>query len=286
MAWSPLNECDGAYEAFSEAEEKYVVMFGQWILDSLPPGSIYFGGTDPGRFLPTAFCKSHPKADPCFVLTQNALADGLYLKYIRTMYGDKLTLPTDEDSQSAFSNYLADAKQRLNDGKLKPGENAKEVDGKMQVSGQVAVMDINGRLARTIFDANPDQEFFIEESFPLDWMYAYLSPHRLIMKINRKPLTAMPAEALSKDREHWTRLVDEALGQWLPPQTSVKEVCDFATTVFEAKELGNYDADTKFVRNSYVCKTYSKLRSSIAGVYAWRAKNGAAAEQQRMTKEA
>src|SRR5205814_9663619 len=83
MAWSPLNECDGAYEAFSEAEEKYVVMFGQGILDSIPPGSIYFGGTDPGRFLPTAFCKSHPKADPCFVLTQNALADGLYLKYIR-----------------------------------------------------------------------------------------------------------------------------------------------------------------------------------------------------------
>jgi hypothetical protein len=287
MAWSPLNECHGAYEGFSDAEEKYLVMFGREILDSMPPGSIYFGGTDPGRFLVTAFCESHPQAKPSYVLTQNALADGLYLKYIQTMYGDRITLPTDEDSKEAFSSYMEDAKQRLKDGKLKPGENVRDVDGKVQVSGQVAVMNINGLLARKIFDANPDEEFFIEESFPLEWMYPYLSPHGLIMKIERKPHTEMPADVVRTDREYWNDIASQAVGQWLTPETSVKEVCDFAGTVFEAKDMGDYGADPKFVRNPYACKTYSKLRSSIGGVYAWRAKNSASAnEKKRMEKEA
>src|SRR5437773_80896 len=68
MAWQPVNEVYGAYEGFSQGAEDYVVMFGREILDSIPRGSIYFGGTDPGRWLVTAFCKSHVKADPCFVL--------------------------------------------------------------------------------------------------------------------------------------------------------------------------------------------------------------------------
>jgi len=287
MAWQPVNEAYGAYEGFSQGEEDYVVMFGREILDSIPRGSIYFGGTDPGRWLVTAFCKSHVKADPCFVLTQNALADGLYLKYIRVMYGKQIAAATDDDSKKAFNSYLADAQKRLKEGKLKPGENVKEVDGKPQVTGQVAVMDVNARIARTIFDANPDREFFIEESFPLEWMYPYLTPNGLIMKINRKPPAEISAEIVRKDREYWTRFADRALGQWLTPETPLKDVCDFATTVFLRKEEGDYQADEKFVRNAYAHKTYSKLRSSIAGVYLWHWKNSKSdGEKQRMGKEA
>jgi len=285
MAWQPVNEAFGAYDAFVHCEEDYVRIFGREILDSMPRGSIYFGGTDPGRWLPTAFCKSHPKADPCFVLTQNALADGLYLKYLRTMYGDRIVMPTDEDSKKAFADYVADVKARSKEGKLKPGENFKEVDGKPQVTGQVAVMQVNARIARTIFDANPDQEFFVEESFPLDCMYPHLSPNGLIMRINRKPPAELSAEIVEKDRDYWTWFTDRALGQWLAPETSVKEVCDFATAVFERKEPR--DSDARFVRNSYACKTYSKLRSSIGGVYAWRWRNSKSpGEKQRMGREA
>lgn len=288
MAWQPLNEAFGAYEGFTDCAEDYLRMFGQEILDSIPRDSIYFGGTDPGRWIVTAFCKSHPKGDPCFVLTQNALADGLYLKYLRAMYGDRITMPSEEDSQKAFSNYVADAKKRLDAGQLKPGERVTvDNEGKVQVSGQVAVMQINARLARAIFDANPDQEFFIEESFSLDWMYPHLSPNGLIMKINRKPLAEISIETIQKDRDYWTRLVDRALGQWLTPQTPVKDVCDFATEVFLSKDYGKFQADPRFVRNAYACKTFSKLRSSLAGVYTWRWKETkSAAEKARMAKEA
>ena len=287
MVWQPVNECYGAYENCANMEEKYVTTFAREILDSMPRGSIYFGGTDPGRWLVTAFSKSHAKADPCFTITQNALADGLYLKYLRTMYGDRIATATDEDSKKAFEDYMDDAKQRLKEGKLKPGENVTEVDGKVQVSGQVAVMAINALIAKKIFDANPRKDFFVEESFPLDWMYPHLSPHGLIMKLNRQPLAELPADVVQKDRDYWVRFTDGALGKWLAPTTSVEAVCEFATTVFENKELGDYKSDTKFVRNDSACKTYSKLRSSIAGVYAWRAKSSTSPdEKQRMARAA
>src|SRR5436190_1529946 len=62
--------------------------------------TILFGGTGPGRFAPTymIFCDSFvppnckPAADPSFdrrdvyLITQNALADGTYLNYLRAQY--------------------------------------------------------------------------------------------------------------------------------------------------------------------------------------------------------
>ena len=90
----------------------------------------------------TAFTKSHAEGDPFFTLTQNALADGSYLDYLRAIYGAKIYIPTAEDSQNCFTNYVKDALRRLKENRLKPGENVKEVDGQVQVSGQVAVMSI------------------------------------------------------------------------------------------------------------------------------------------------
>ena len=68
---------------------------------------------------------------------------------------------------------------------MKPGEDVNIENGRVQVSGQVAVMVINGLLCKVIFDNNPTNEFFVEESFPLDWMYHYETPFGVIMKINR-----------------------------------------------------------------------------------------------------
>ena len=90
---------------------------------------------------------------------------------------------------------MADAQRRLAENKLKPGEDVKIVDDRVQVSGPVAVMSINGLIAKVIFDRNPDREFYIEESFALDWMYPYLEPHGLIMKLNRQPLAQLPGDS-------------------------------------------------------------------------------------------
>src|SRR5205814_9781722 len=175
--WSTILETDLAWEDFANWKKKYVLAFGNDIIKSIPPGSIYFGGTDPGRGVITAMSESHADGKPFFTLTQNALADGTYLDYLRAMYGPTIYTPTAEDSQKSFNEYLADAQRRLAENKLKPGEDVRTNDGKVQVSGQVAVMSINGLITKIIFDRNPDREFYVEESFPLDWMYPHLSPN-------------------------------------------------------------------------------------------------------------
>jgi len=279
-----VRECYGAYEQFVQGEEKYVTLFAQEILDSMPRGSIYFGGTDAGRCLPAAFSKSHTKADPVFVLTQSTMVDSVCLKYLRAIYGDSIAMPTEEDSKKAMQDYTAEVEQRRKAGKLRPGEQFTGENGQVSVTG---AMEINARLARVIFESNPDREFFIEESFPLEWMYPRLAPHGLILKLHRQPLKELPAETARKNREYWMRFTDGALGAWLKPETPIEVVCEFASKVFGRKELAAFKGDPKFVRNEYACKMFSKLRSSQGGAYAWRVNNSASSEdKQRMRKEA
>jgi beta-lactamase regulating signal transducer with metallopeptidase domain/tetratricopeptide (TPR) repeat protein len=272
--WSPVLELCLAYDHVANCEPKYTAILADGIINSIPAGSIYFGGTDPGRGVPTAFCRSHADGDPFFTLTQNALADGTYLEYLRAMYGGKIYTPTGEDSQRCFQEYMADAQRRLAENKLRPGENVKtlEVDGhpRVEVSGQVAVMSINGLLTKVIFDHNPDREFYVEESFPLDWMYPYLEPHGLIMKINRQPLVQLPAETLAEDREYWRKLVAGMLGDWLDEKTPVSEVAAFVDRVYVRHDLKGFSGDPLYIGNDYAKRTFSKLRSAIGGVYVWR----------------
>ena len=295
--WAPVLELCLAYEMVATCEPKYTQILADGIISSIPAGSIYFGGTDPGRGVPTAFSKSHADADPFFTLTQNALADGTYLDYLRAMYGSKIHTPTAEDSQKCFQDYMADAQQRMQENKLRPGEDVKVIDNRVQVSGQVAVMNINGLMTKLIFDRNPDREFYVEESFPLDWMYPHLEPHGLIMKINRQPLAQLPEDVIARDQEYWRKLVAGIVGDWLGEQTTVGEVADFVNRVYVRKNLKGFTGDPRYVQNEYATKTFSKLRSSIAGVYAWRLNTDtnicppeyrpkSPAEYQRMLKEA
>jgi tetratricopeptide (TPR) repeat protein len=53
----------------------------------------------------------------------------------------------------------------------------------MQVRGTGSVMAINALLTKVIFETNPDHSFYVEESFPLQWMYPYITPHGIIMKL-------------------------------------------------------------------------------------------------------
>ena len=220
--------------------------------------------------MPTAFCKSHADGDPFFTLTQNALANLSYLEYLQAMYGGKLYIPTADDSQRCFQDYMADVQRRLQENKLKPGEDVKVSENGVQVSGQVAVMEINGLISKVVFDRNPDREFYIEESFPLDWMYPYLEPHGLIMKLDRQPLAQLPEDIIAQDHEYWRKLVAGMLGDWLNEQTRCARWRSSLTVFMCATTSRGFTGDPRFIQNDYAKKTFSKLRSSIAGVYAWR----------------
>jgi hypothetical protein len=90
------------------------------------------------------------------------------------------------------------------------------------------------------------------------------------MKINREPLASLSPEVVAQDRDYWSKQLKPMLGDWLTPETSVKQVCDFAEKVYVQKDLAGFTGNPKLVQNEYASKTYSKLRSSIAGLYNWR----------------
>ena len=286
QVWSAVMEIYMALAQFALGEPKYALAFGQDIIRSIPPGSVYFGGTDAGRGLVTALCRSHETGDPFFTLTQNALGDRTYLRYLREIYGGSIFIPSEEDLQHAYDEYLSDFQRRKKENQLMPGERAERVEGQVKLSGQILVMAINGALARLIFDRNPDRKFFVEESFPLNWMYPHLAPHGLIMAICRQPLATLTPEEVEQDCVFWSDRLGQMLGDWLRPETPVREVCAFAERVFLRKDLAGFTGDPKYVASEPACQAFSKLRSSIAGVYEWRARHDSDPAVQRRMAEA
>ena len=93
-------------------------------------------------------------------------------------------------------------------------------NGLLQVTGQGAVMRLNGKLTEIIFDRNPDHEFYEEESFPLDWMYPHLTPFGIILKINRQAVPEITEEMVARDHQFWKDYSERTIGDWINYQTS------------------------------------------------------------------
>ena len=110
--WQPVNEVVSGYDAFARGGVKYPLAFGEGIIQSIPAGSIYFGGTDAGRGLVTVLCRSQAQGDPFYTLTQNGLGVDRYLDYLRSMYGGRIYIPTTNDLRNASAEYKADLQRR------------------------------------------------------------------------------------------------------------------------------------------------------------------------------
>jgi len=79
------------------------------------------------------------------------------------------------------------------------------------------------------------------------------------------------------------------MGNWITYDTPVKDIADFAMKVYQHHDYTGFIGNRRFIRDEQAQKAFSKLRSSIAGVYDWRAFHPTGkdpAEQQRMLKEA
>ncbi len=201
------------------------------------PDAIFFGGTDPGRFVPTYMIYSADVRPDVHLITQNALADGTYMAVMRDLYGNDIWIPSVADNAAAFRQFVREMETGVR--QSVPGVTVE--GGRVQVSGVMGVMEINAILARKIFEHNRDRhDFYIEESYVMRWMYPYLSPHGLIMKINSEPLDRIPRETIEDDLDFW----------------------DWYTRRFLAHPMFRRDVPGQ--------KSFSKLRSAIAGLYAHR----------------
>jgi tetratricopeptide (TPR) repeat protein len=211
------------------------------------------------------------------------------------VYPDReIHTPTPEERERCCQEYIQDAGRRAQLNQLRPGEDVQIVGNQIQMHGQVAVMGINAAIAKLIFERNPKHEFYVEESMPLDWMYPHLTPNGVIMKVHRQPLTALPEEVLQKDHEFWKQYSKRLTGDIIDYGTPIKQVVQWIEKAYLRYDFNGFTGDRKFIHDSDAQKSFSKLRSAIAGVYAWRL--GAqcppeyrprnAAEFQRLLKEA
>lgn len=286
--WQDAIEIWGGFYAFGAGNEKYSATFVREVIGSVPRGGIYFGGNNPGRCLVSAMQQSHLEGEPFFTLTQNSLINGEYLDYLRSMYGDKIVLPTHDDLAKCIADYRADAQSRLAQGKLKPSENVYlNGKGELQFRGSVAVMEVNALLARWVFDHNPNREFHLEQSTPIDWMYPYLEPRGLIFKLNRAPLGELSDNVVNTDQAYWTQEVKPMIGDWLQDRTTVADVATWAERTFARHDFAGLNADPQYIENDYSCRMFGRLRFAIAGLYVWRMKHaGGDAESERMRRAA
>ena len=131
-------------------------------------------------------------------------------------------------------------------------------------------MNINGLLTKVIFDHNPKNEFFVEESFPLDWMYPYLTPFGIIMKINRQPLPSLTEDILNRDHQFWKQFSKRLTGDIIDYDTPLKQITDWIEKTYLRHDLNGFTGDRRFLHDDDAQKSFSKLRSSIGGIYAWR----------------
>lgn len=188
--WPAVLETFGVIEVTHRWPAQSLLDYGQEVLGSLPPGTIFVGGTDAGRFIPTFL--NATEGNSHVVLTQNSLADQSYLQYARFQYGDRINALTTEESSQAFRNYAEDAARRARHdqqfpnepNQLRPGETVEiREDGRISMSGPVSVMAINEGLLQMLMSKNPDVPFAMEESFPFESVYGTATPNGPVLQL-------------------------------------------------------------------------------------------------------
>ncbi len=219
--------------------------------------------------------------------------------------------PSAEDERACYNEYMMDASRRwehdqrldhdqrfpnepkqLRAGEptqreIKPGEGISMVNNQFSVGGPVSIMEMNGIVAKIIFDKNPDHEFFVEESMAIDWMYPYLTPFGIIMKLDHQPVPEITADMIQKDHDFWCRYSERFIGNWITYDTKISDITSFVERVYLEKNFAGFTGDRRFVRDKDAGKYFSKLRTAIGGIYLWRMSNSRSSlEQKRMVREA
>lgn len=246
------------FEFCSQRDHWFGWMYGRDMLADLPKDSFVFGGTDPGRFVPTYMILSESfeptkfKRDPNFdrrdlyIITQNALADAFYNQYIRNHYSaerpaprgwidrwlgrDKhypqahLILPRQEDIMALYQAAM-EARQK--------NPAAPDPNGDPTV--------LNSMVGEWIWQRNKDQRaFFVEESFPMEWSYPNAVPHGLCYEIKKDPVPVLTTEQVGADMQYWRNYIDRLKSM---PQ---------------------------FVQDIDAQRSFSKLRNTGGNIYKWR----------------
>ena len=265
----PILTFRGSEASCSQRNHWFGWMFGHDMLKDLPPGSVMIGGTDPGRFVATYMIfgespqPSKHKQDPSFdrrdlyILTQNALGERNYMKYLRDHYTAARPKPVNTFERWLGREHSYPAKPLILPTEEETQEMIKIVAKNEQESGRPLgkeSSELFSLILRWIWENNrAEHEFFIEESFPINWTYDYAIPHGLIYQLNKTKLQSLPPEVVETDFAYWK---------------------DYSARLLN---------DPNFPEDFDAQRSFSKLRQSIANIYRHR---GMSSEAERAYHEA
>jgi Tfp pilus assembly protein PilF len=231
--------------------------------------AVLFGGSDAGRFVPTylvfvesqstAFLKTHLPQYPesiifdrrdVYVVAQNTLAQPSYLRSLRDQYGSSRPAGHRASLYPAQTLWLpsdADWHEALRRSMLQLGRSVREIEserGRIHIQDRAVLHALNGELSRRIFEQNRQRNaFYVEEGEMLPWMYPYLEPYGLILRLSPEPVTVLDPSVVGRDRRYW----------------------DERTRTLRA--------DAGFRHDTVAQAVYSKARAAIAGLYAYHRLN-------------
>jgi len=276
-------------------------IYGIEMLKNCDPGAIFFGGTDPGRFVPLYMINCDKFRSDVWLITQNGLADATYMNVLRDRFckpkevwgwvrsvlkaldaeredhkgENTIYIPSRQDFERSFQIYIENVKARR-----ARGEHIEEEvtikDGKISVGGVAGVMKLNGILTEMIWKENKAKHtFYVEESYVIPWMYPYLEPAGMIMKLNAEKVKITP-EIVKKDFDYWNNITN------MFANGGVIEFSDLSPSITNGnpeivKLFCNNKPDgrkgriiikpNEFKDDVTAQKSFSKCRSANAGLY-------------------
>jgi tetratricopeptide (TPR) repeat protein len=264
-AWHALLDTYWAYALSKHWNKKFLDLYASAIFAVIPEHAALFAGSDPSRFTISAKSASASDGSPFFVISHNQLADFNYLTYVSLMFSNRISFPSESAFQKSLDSYNTDL---------------------LKLKQRRAVMNMNGRLAKDIFDENSEHEFYIQQSTALEWTYPHLVPSGPILKINREPLVRLPDQAIAKDREYWSQMCARLIGDWVTESTTPTEVCAFIEKVYLRGDLSDFKGDPDYVADTWAQDGFAELRFAMADLYLWRCTEASqVAEKQLMLDE-
>ncbi|MCH9651294.1 MAG: DUF2723 domain-containing protein [Deltaproteobacteria bacterium] len=209
----PAVGLDRNHSSCNQRHHDFALEYGREMIDPMPTGSVLFGGSDPGRFIPTymifgeSFEKKRFKADPDFdrrdvyLITQTQLYSRFYRQYIRDHYGE-------DRPEVGFLGRLLGRHEQYPAKPLNfPTEEQVAEILQTMSNRQLPLNTLAPALAEWIFLNNRDEhEFFVEESIPMPWTKPYAVPSGPIVRLAREPLKELPEEAVAINRSYWRQL--------------------------------------------------------------------------------
>jgi len=292
--WPAVLDAYGVAEQAHLWPAQKLLDYGNVILDSLRPGMVYVGGTDNGRWIPELLNETG-EGEQHIIVTQNALADGRYADFVNTLYGDRMTTLTTEDSQRVFQEYIADAQKRLEHDQQFPvepkqvreGEDLRVVDGKVQVSGQVAVMAINEKLLQTLMEKNPGLSFAIQESFPFKGTYLDALPLGPLMELGaRNEQNSFTAERAGQSVDYWRNTAQQILSdpEAVSSEDALKSYSHDAVAAANLLAAHNFSAEAEEAYR-LSAQLWPANPESVGGLAGLLAASGRTTEAQQLLAE-